>query len=73
MRNAHLTPEMLSPEEAAVVIGRCRTTVFALMKSGELKSVLVSPRKRQIPREACLEYKAKLIAAARSATPPQPS
>lgn len=51
-----IAPEMLNPKQAAKAIGQCRTTVFALIKSGELESVLVSPRKRLIPRAAINDY-----------------
>lgn len=39
---------MLTPEQAAEVLGIGRTSVFALIKSGELRSLLIG-RLRRIP------------------------
>ena len=44
-------PMLLTPEQAAAVLQLGRTKVFALMKSGELKSIRVG-RSRRIPRTA---------------------
>lgn len=52
----HIAPELLNPKETAKAIGQCRTKVFALIKSGELESILVSPRKRLVPRSAIDAY-----------------
>ena len=51
---------MLTVEEAAEAIGVGRTTMFALLKSGELESVLVG-RLRRVPVDAIEAYKVRLM------------
>ena len=52
---------MLTVEQAAESIGIGRTTMFALLKSGEVESVRVG-RLRRIPVTAIDDYLAKLAA-----------
>lgn len=49
-------PELLRVREAAKVLRIGRTKCFALIKSGELDSVLVGQRGRRIPREVVVRY-----------------
>lgn len=58
--------ELLNPRQTAEVIGQCRTTVFKLIRTGELEVVRPSPRKTLVPREAAIAYKNKLIAQSRT-------
>jgi len=55
---------LLTPEEAAERLGVGRTTVYALIKAGELDSVQIG-RLRRIPVIAVQEYATRLIAQAR--------
>lgn len=55
----HIAPELLNPKEVAKAIGQCRTKVFELIGSGELESILPSPRKRLVPRDAVDAYIAR--------------
>ncbi|MET9269789.1 helix-turn-helix domain-containing protein [Kribbella sp. NPDC003557] len=57
-------PLLLTVEQAAQQLGIGRTTVFALLKSGELESVPLG-RLRRIPAECITEYIDRLRAAAR--------
>ena len=50
---------LLTPESAAKRLDVGRTTIFALMKSGELQSVRIG-RSRRIPTSALEEYVEKL-------------
>lgn len=57
-------PLLLTVEQAAQQLGIGRTTVFALLKSGELESIPLG-RLRRIPAECITEYIDRLRAAAR--------
>lgn len=48
-------PLLLTPEQAADLLGLGRTQTFALIKDGSLESVKIG-RSRRIPREALAEY-----------------
>ena len=52
---------MLTVEQAAEALGIGRTTTFALVKSGELESVLIG-RLRRVPADAIDAYTARLEA-----------
>jgi excisionase family DNA binding protein len=52
---------MLTPEQAAAALGIGRTSVYALIKSGELRSLLIG-RLRRIPLDEIHTYTAHLIA-----------
>ncbi len=60
------TPTLLSAVAAAEYLMVSRTTIFALIKSGELTSVLIGSARR-IPRSACDAYVARLLRARGSA------
>lgn len=60
------TPALLSAVAAAGYLMVSRTTIFALIKSGELTSVLIGSARR-IPRSACDAYVAGLLTAQESA------
>lgn len=51
---------LYTPEGAAAKLAQGRTTVYALMASGELRSVKIG-RSRRIPAEALQEYVTKLL------------
>lgn len=51
---------LFTVEEAAQQLGIGRTTAYALVRSGELKSVQIG-RLRRIPKEAIDDYAAHLI------------
>jgi excisionase family DNA binding protein len=57
------TPErvLLTVEEAAERLGVGRTTAFALVKSGQIESVLIG-RLRRVPTSAVRDYAARLVA-----------
>lgn len=57
-------PLLLTVEQAAQQLGIGRTTVFALLKSGDLESIPLG-RLRRIPAECITEYIDRLRAAAR--------
>ncbi|MFI6680157.1 helix-turn-helix domain-containing protein [Kribbella sp. NPDC050470] len=57
-------PLLLTVEQTAQQLGIGRTTVFALLKSGELESIPLG-RLRRIPAECITEYIDRLRAAAR--------
>ena len=50
---------LLRPEEVARALGVGRTTVFELIRAGELRSVKIG-KSRRIPTEAVREYVAGL-------------
>jgi excisionase family DNA binding protein len=50
---------MLTPEQAAAALCVGRTTIFALMKSGELRSLLIG-RLRRIPLDEVEAYVSRL-------------
>lgn len=52
---------MLSVEQAAEALGIGRTTTYALVKSGQLESVLIG-RLRRIPADAIDAYTTRLEA-----------
>ncbi len=52
---------LLRPEEAATALNLGRTTVYTLMRKGEIRSVKIS-KNRRIPSSAIQEYVARLIA-----------
>lgn len=51
---------MLTPEQAAEAIGVGRTTMFALIKSGEIESVRIG-RLRRVPLASIEAYTNRLI------------
>jgi excisionase family DNA binding protein len=51
---------LYTPEGAATKLASGRTTIYAFMASGELRSVKIG-RSRRIPAEALQEYVAKLL------------
>jgi excisionase family DNA binding protein len=53
---------MLTAEQAADALGIGRTTVYALIKSGELRSLLIG-RLRRIPLDEVEAYTTRLAAA----------
>jgi excisionase family DNA binding protein len=53
---------MLTPEQAADALSIGRTTLYALIKSGELCSLRIG-RLRRIPADEITAYTARLIAA----------
>ena len=58
---------MLTPEQAAAALGIGRTTVYALIKSGELRSLLIG-RLRRIPLDEIHAYTTRLLAQQHPAT-----
>lgn len=52
---------MLTPEQAADALAIGRTTLYALIKNGELESVKIG-RLRRIPADAITAYTARLSA-----------
>lgn len=52
---------LLTAEEAAGLLRLSRTATFALIGSGELRSVKIGHRRR-VPRKALDEYAARLLA-----------
>jgi excisionase family DNA binding protein len=59
-----VAPLLLTVEQAAQQLGIGRTTVFALLKAGELESIPLG-RLRRIPAECITEYIDRLRVAAR--------
>ncbi|MCG5220289.1 helix-turn-helix domain-containing protein [Streptosporangium sp. KLBMP 9127] len=53
-------PLLLTVEETADVLRIGRTYAFAMVKSGEIESILIGKRGRRVPREAVLDYIATL-------------
>jgi excisionase family DNA binding protein len=62
-------PLLLTPEEAATVLRVGRTTVYALMKSGDLHAVHIG-RSCRLPRAELQRYVDRLSAPPTTATPP---
>lgn len=61
MTEHEFTPAvLLSPEEAAARLGVGRTTLYGLLKSGELRSVRIG-RLRRVPLGALRSYMAHLL------------
>jgi excisionase family DNA binding protein len=54
-------PVLLRPEEVATALAIGRTGVFALIRTGELRSVKIG-KSRRIPADAVVEYVAGLSA-----------
>ena len=52
---------LLRPEEVAQALSVSRSTVFLLMRSGELRSVKIG-KSRRMPTDAVAEYVARLCA-----------
>jgi excisionase family DNA binding protein len=50
---------MLTPEQAAAALGIGRTTAYALIKSGELRSLRIG-RLRRVPADEIDAYTARL-------------
>ena len=50
---------MLTPEQAAEALGIGRTTIFALIKSGEIESIRIG-RLRRVPADAIKAYTSRL-------------
>jgi len=59
--NVAFTGELLTVEEAAQRLSLGRTTLFALLKDGQIMSVRIG-RLRRIPVGALVAYTARLIA-----------
>jgi excisionase family DNA binding protein len=53
---------LFTPEQAATKLATGRTTVYALMASGELRSVKIG-RSRRVPVAALEEYVGRLVQA----------
>ncbi|MGW4641829.1 hypothetical protein ACWEN6_25145 [Sphaerisporangium sp. NPDC004334] len=64
VRYAHL-PALMKVSDVQRESGLSKTTVFAELKSGRLKSVLPTPKTRRIPREWFVEWLETLMADAR--------
>jgi excisionase family DNA binding protein len=60
-------PRLLSIKQAYHILGLSRTSLYALMASGQLRSVTVG-RRRFVPREAIEEFVADLLAESRRLT-----
>ncbi|MEY2590541.1 MAG: Helix-turn-helix domain [Acidimicrobiaceae bacterium] len=58
---------LATPEEAAAALRMSRATVYVLMRTGELRSVVVGARSRRIPVAALTEFVERLAAAAEEA------
>lgn len=50
-----MRPILLTPEQAARALGLGRTTVYALMRDGELRSVRLG-RSRRVPYASLVEF-----------------
>jgi excisionase family DNA binding protein len=53
-------PLLYTPEGAATKLGTGRTTIYALMKRGELPSVKIG-RSRRVPAAALEQYVTRLV------------
>ena len=60
---------LLKPEEAAMALGLGKTTLYSLITSGELESVVVG-RARRVPVESVRAFVQKLRAKSRAIGPP---
>jgi len=58
---------LLTPEQAAAALGIGRTNAYALIKSGELRSLLIG-RLRRIPLDEIYAYTARLMTEQHPAT-----
>ena len=58
---ATLTPMLLTPEQAAHVLGIGRTSVYALLRKGELGSVRLG-RSRRIPYRCLVDFVDHVVA-----------
>ena len=59
--NAVISPPLLyTPGETAELLRVCRTTVYGLIRDGELRSVKIG-RRRLIPAEALADYITLLV------------
>jgi excisionase family DNA binding protein len=56
---AYEMPRLLSIKQACCILGLSRTSLYALMASGQLRSVTVG-RRRFVPRDAIEEFIAGL-------------
>ena len=54
-----MTPLLYTPAETAELLRVCRTTVYGLIRDGELRSVKIG-RRRLIPAEGLADYIASL-------------
>ena len=54
-------PILLTPEQAAAALGVGRTSVYALLRDGRIRSVRLG-RSRRIPYACLLEYVEQLVA-----------
>lgn len=54
-----MTKLLLTPTEAAELLGVGRTTIYELMNSGDIESVRIG-RARRIPSAALLDFVARL-------------
>ncbi|MFC0866313.1 helix-turn-helix domain-containing protein [Sphaerimonospora cavernae] len=55
-----MTPDLLTVPEAMTVLKVSRWTLYTLIRSGELRSVIVGTRCRRIPAAALEEYVTRL-------------
>jgi excisionase family DNA binding protein len=58
-----VTPILLTPEQAARALGLGRTTVYALLRDGELRSVRLG-RSRRIPYANLVQFVERITALA---------
>lgn len=54
-------PLLLTPEQAAFLIGRSRTEIYALIRTGQVASVKAG-RRRLVSRSSCEQYVEALLA-----------
>jgi excisionase family DNA binding protein len=54
--NGASAPVLYKPDEAAERLRVCRTTVFQLLRDGELESIVVGKRRRLIPADSIAAY-----------------
>lgn len=54
-------PPVMTLEDVGAYLQISRSTVDRLIKSGKLRSYLVSPQRRRVKQEWLLEYEAQLI------------
>jgi excisionase family DNA binding protein len=53
-------PMLLTVEQAARELSIGRNSMFELIRTGQIRSILVGPQMRRIPREALTEYVVRL-------------